>query len=204
MHPFIKALSVFVVTGSLISACSTTTPTSEWKKPGYQGGYFDSFAIVGVSANTSAKRHYEDLFAETLRGKGVTAFTSYSLLSDSIEPSAESLEGPLKERNVDAVVTAHMVGTDVKTVSHPPRWEAVPSYYGSYGRYYGYYRQVYRPGYTSQHQYSTLETNLYNAKTGELLWTMRTESVDPSSTKSLIQELVNLSVDKLKANGFLK
>lgn len=188
-----------VLAGVLITlaSCTTVRPVAEWRDPAHPGG-FRSLVIVGVSKDTAIRRNFEDAFSGALAARGVSATSSYRLVPADAEPTMAALR--TADRGAQAILMTHLVGTDERQVFHPPAWEPAPlglGYYG-YDRYYRHvYSYVYRPGYYTQHRYVTLESNLYDAASGDLVWSMRTETVDPQSADKLIEKLVTLAVEKL-------
>lgn len=178
-------------------SCTTVRTVAEWRDPAHAGG-FESFLIVGVAKDAGIRRIFEDTFAAALDARRLSATSSYRLVSADAEPSLTALTAAAP--SAQAIIMTHLVGTDEKQVYHPPSWEPAPLGLG-YRRYDRYYRHVYsyvyRPGYYTQHRYVTLESNLYDAATGDLVWSMRTESVDPQSADKLIEKLVALAVGKL-------
>ena len=186
---------------SLVS-CTTVRPVAEWRDPQHPGG-FASFVVVGVAADEGIRRNFEDRFSAAIIAQGASTTSSYRLVP-SAEPTMEALTAAAP--GTQAIIMTHLVGTDEKQVYHPPSWEPAPLGLGyhRYDRYYRYvHSYVYRPGYYTQHRYLTLESNLYDTATGDLVWSMRTESVDPQSVDKLIEKLVSLSVEKLVSNQLL-
>ncbi|HRI19814.1 MAG TPA: hypothetical protein PLA68_02620 [Panacibacter sp.] len=77
-------------------------------------------------------------------------------------------------------------------------------YYGRFGGYYGYSSMMYSPGYYSTDKTYFLESNLYDAKTEELLLSIQSKAENPPAiqkssklyTESLIKELESLGLLK--------
>ena len=201
----LAVLVTLVLALGAFAGCTTVQPTLEWQDPGYTGGAIKSFLVVGVSEDQAARRRFEDQFVAQLQAKGADARSSYAVLPAGSEPGKETIDRYLAGGgDAQAIIITHLVGTDEKTVYNPPTWQSVPGPYHTYGGYYGYVNNyVYQPGYYSTHEYVKLETNLFRAKDGQLLWTMQSQSVDPASADKLIDALVGLAVKKLQDNGFL-
>ena len=76
-------------------------------------------------------------------------------------------------------------------------------YYGGWYGYYSYsYTVSYSPGYTYQRTTVVLESNLYDAASGQLIWSAQSETFDPTNVEDAIisvsTELVrNLREEKL-------
>ena len=188
----------------LLGACSSIETTAEWKDPEYQGGAVESFLVVGVSDNLPARRRFEDEFAAKLQAAGALASASYRVLGEAVEPSAETVEAYLGGGSEETILVTHLLGSEERSVYTAPSWQQVPRYYGSYRGYYGtVHDYVYRPGYYTQHQFVRLETNLYRAADGALIWAMQSQTIDPQSVDRLIDDLIGLAAKRLQAQGLI-
>ncbi len=200
----IKTWLLLASNALLLGACSSIETTAEWKDPEYQGGAVKSFLVVGVSDNLPARRRFEDEFAAKLQAAGAAANASYRVLGEGVEPSAETVEAYLQGSSEETILVTHLVGSEERSVYTPPSWQPVPRYYGSYRGYYGtVHDYVYRPGYYTQHEFVQLESNLYRAADGALIWSMQSQSIDPQSVDRLIDELIGLATQRLQAQGLL-
>ena len=78
-------------------------------------------------------------------------------------------------------------------------------YHNSFDGYYGHVGgYVYEPGYYRRHTYVKLETNLYDAGSEALVWSMQSETIDPSSVQKLIDAQIRIVVKRLKVQGLLQ
>jgi hypothetical protein len=59
------------------------------------------------------------------------------------------------------------------------------------------------PGYYANYRALRLETNLYDAGRASLVWSGRSDPLDPSSEQTMISEVIDAVIGKLKADGFL-
>jgi hypothetical protein len=80
--------------------------------------------------------------------------------------------------------------------------------YGYYNGLYNYYPHVntyvQQPGYYTTHDVVILETNLYEVKSEELVWSAQSRSFAPESAKEVIDDLVRLVIKDLKEKGLIK
>ena len=198
-NPFTRWL-LLAVSALLLGACASIETTAEWKDPEYRGGVVESFLVVGVSDNLPARRRFEDEFAAKLQAAGAAANASYKVLGEGVEPSAETVEAYLGGSSEENMLVTHLVGSEQRSVYAPHSWQPVPGYYGSYRGYYGTVNDyVYQPGYYTQHEFVQLETNLYRAADGALIWSVQSQSIDPESVDRLIDELIGLATKRLQA-----
>ena len=73
---------------------------------------------------------------------------------------------------------------------------------------YGYYPHVnsyvQSPGYYTTHETYTLETNLYDVKSEELIWTARSRTFSPESVDEVIVDLTKLLINDLAEKNLIK
>jgi hypothetical protein len=211
---------IFFLIAAFLAACATTTLTSVWKDPAYQGGQIRKVLVMGISDKPAIKRLYEDGFVNALKLKGVDAVPGYAVLPSEGIPDKEDIRSKVTEFNIDAILITRMV--DKKTVDTyyppetvspaPPPQPYPPGYYhpgyyppGRYNDWYRYYSDVYQPvttpGYQVQDEIVVLETNLYEAKTDKLIWSALSdtfvETFDRGSSGQMIQAFIQVIIKKL-------
>jgi hypothetical protein len=205
----------------LVTACSNTKLSQTWSDPDFKGSYQD-IMVVGISDSEQLRRAYETYFADHLRERGVESIASYKLIDHKTEQEiTEDTKNNLREivnkaiqgSDVDAVLITHLVAINEEDIYRPsmdyqPAYG--PMYYseGYYGDMYGYHgyvtTYVMQPGYFTEEYTYVLETNLYDAKTDELMWTTRSKTFAPESMDEAIQELSGLIIDDLVSRKIIK
>jgi hypothetical protein len=196
-------LIVLLVT-LLGAGCASTQLASTWSAPGVTPRPFRNLVVFGVAANGKVRRAYEDSFVAALRAHGVKARPGYGLLPDGGLGGAEAVAKAVSLSGADGVIITHLVGGRSETVYVPPRTYLDPNLSGSlypyYTRVYGYVTQ---PGYYANFPVLQLETNLYDAARGKLVWSARSQTMDPGSEKTTINEVIATVTRGLAQAGFL-
>lgn len=191
----------------LLSSCASSSLVASWHDENYSGaGVLDNVLIIAVTNDETLKRLYEDIFVEKLAASGISARPSYKLSESDIKPDRESMQRAIDESGAGALLITRHLGTDVKEHYHPPQRTMLWSdpYYSRYHRYYPMaYREVYTPGYTVKVTTVSLESNLYDVSTEKLVWSVRSESVNPSMSRKYVNELIHLCIEDLKKNNFM-
>ncbi|HEY5740295.1 MAG TPA: hypothetical protein VIW27_11250 [Gammaproteobacteria bacterium] len=191
--------AALVLAALLLGACATTRPVHEWRNDGFSGT-LDSVLIIAAIKRSTQRRVYEDLFAETLSTRGVTATPGYTLMTSELEISRDTVEAAIRGRDIDAVLVTRLLGIDEFETYHPP-----PSrvYYRSYYSYYDHALTEVGPGYYRRYKVLTIETALYDSASGELVWSMQSEAVEPSTPRPVIEDQINLTIERLAAQGLV-
>lgn len=191
--------AVLALAALLLGACATTRPVHEWRSPGFSAT-IDSVLVIAAFERSTQRRIYEDLFADTLAGRGVTATPGYALMTSSLELSRETVEAAIRGRDIDAVLVTRLLGVDEVETYHPPTTRV---YYSSYYSYYEHALTEVSPGYYRRYKLLTIETTLYDSASGELVWSMQSEAIEPSTPRHVIEDQINLSIGRLAAQGLL-
>jgi hypothetical protein len=183
---------------TMLIGCTTAKPIAEWRDATYQGGPFNNILIVGVSGHESIRRTFEETFVSHLRDAQVNAVASFDAIPGEARPTKDSIKAAIEGKTIDAVLITHLVGVDRKQIYHPPTYSG--GFYGYYGYVGGY---AYNPGYVSNQKTVKLETNLYDASSDKLVWSMQSATINPSNEKKLIEAKIKTVVKRLKAQQLL-
>jgi hypothetical protein len=191
----------------LLNSCGTTKLTATWYDDSFkQRGGLEDILIIAVTKEETVRRLYEDGFVAELGKKDVSAVQSYSLTDPEIEPTRQEIEEAVAEAGAQYVLITRHLSTDTKQHYRPP--ERIPvyadPYYSRMNRYYPLaYHEVYSPGYNYTVTTVHLESNIYEAATGDLVWSARSQSVDPKMTKKFIDELISVFTADLSSQGLI-
>ena len=178
--------------------------------------------IVGISESEQLRRAYETYFADHIRDRGMESVASYKLIDHKSEMELSGMdknsfrmivESAIKGSDIDAVLITHLVSIEDEDIYRPsldyqPAYG--PDYYttGYYGNVYGYHgyvtTYVQQPGYFTHEQTYVLETNLYDVKTEELVWTTRSRTFAPESMDVAIKELTGQIIDDLVSRKIIR
>jgi hypothetical protein len=191
----------------LLSSCANTKISQSWVEPNHNKSYND-LLIIGIGESEQTRRAYESNFVEELNRHKIEALASYTLIKSDEEFDRDTVVKAIEGLDIDAVLVTHLVGVDEETVYRSTGG------YGSYGYGGGYYRgghygglysyyphvnsYVHDPGYYTTHETYTLETNLYDVKSEELIWSARSRTFSPESVDEVIVDLTKLLIKDLE------
>ena len=204
-----------------VSACSNTKLSQTWSDPDFSASYND-IMVVGITESEQLRRAYETYFADHIRDRGMQSLASYKLIDHKSEMALSGMnknsfrtivESAIKGSDVDAVLITHLVSIEEEDVYRPsldyqPAYGPVYYTTGYYGNMYGYHgyvtTYVQQPGYFTHEQTYILETNLYDVKTEELVWTTRSRTFAPDSMDDAIKELTGQIIDDLVSRKIIR
>jgi len=191
----------------IVSACANTKISQSWVEPDNKKSYND-LLIIGIGESEQNRRAYESHFVESLVEFGTEAEASYKLIKSNEKIDRNTVVNAIKGMEIDGVLVTHMVAVDEETI-YRPSMDYMPMYGGGYyGGLYSYYPHVNtyvsRPGYYTTHETYTLETNLYDVESEELVWSARSRTFSPESVQEVIVDLTKLLIKVLDEKNLIK
>lgn len=198
---YFRILFLLLLLGCL--SCSRTRLTEVWVDPRASTLALNNILVVGITRSEAGRRNFETELVRLLKQEGLNARPSYEIVSSG-EASLEHLKPLLTGTKTDAILVSRIVGFD-EDLRYVPGVST--GYYGFYDRYF--YHSYYHPFFYEPGSYVLdveviLETNLYAAESGELIWSAQSETADPASAESLARSLGPNLIRELRKQGVLK
>lgn len=182
-----------------LSACATTKPVGEWRNENF-AGRIDNFLVIGVTSRHELRYAFEQKFAESLAAIGASGTESFRLIPSTRRLTREDVEAAIRERDFAGVLVTRLVGAESKEVYK------LPSDYDYERGYFGYYDHAWQEtndGYYAQYRTLTLQTNLYEVASGDLVWSMKSEVVDASQPHEVVDDQIELTIKTLARRGLI-
>lgn len=213
MKTIIQKTLVCLGMAVMLSACSTPTMvSSSWRKPNASANGFHNIFVAALTKEVSTKQNLESGLQTLLQQKGLTVEKSVDVFpptfSSQTGQQRQLVMSQIQRTNADGILTVALLRRE--TESH---WVGGSGYwnpglrYGYYNQFWSYYNNwyptLYSPGYYDQTKIYYIETNLYNAKTEELIWTAQTRTYDPTSTESFLKGYVDAIYDRMVKDGLV-
>jgi hypothetical protein len=201
----------FIFWTLLITGCYTSVITNTWKSKSIQSKEFEKILVIALvnQKDRSLRESMENHLVGDLIEKGITGISSLK------EYGPKSFEG-LKENEViqkldnsgiDAVITIVLLDKEKEKYYVPGRVYYTP-YNIYHRRFWGYYSTMYdridEPGYYTENTNYFWESNFFDAKTKELIYSVQTKSFNPNSSNALANEYGKLICNDLFKNDILK
>jgi len=198
---------LFIASSLLLISCANTKISQSWVEPGNEKSY-NGLLIIGIGESQQNRRAYESYFVEELNTQGIESVASYKIIRQNEDIDRNTVVKAIDGLNIDGVIVTHMVAVDEETV-YRSSMNYMPMYgAGYYGSMYSYYPHVnsyvHQPGYYTTHETYTLETNLYDVETEEMVWSARSRTFSPESVDEVIVDLTRLLIADLKDKGLIK
>jgi hypothetical protein len=174
----------------LLASCNSTKITSSWKSDEAPQKSYKKIMVLGIlnQKDRTLREQLEKQLAANLSNNGYTAVSAM----DEYGPKAfekikeEDIAQKLKSSGYDAVITTVLLDKSKDQYYQPGRVSYQPIGIRRFGRYYTtIYDRVYDPGYYTNSTEYFLESNMYDIQSGDLVYSVQSKAVDPSSVSTL-------------------
>ena len=114
-----------------------------------------------------------------------------------LELKKEAIVNAVSRFKNDAVLITHLIGKEEKET------------FVRGGGYYGYYHSRYMgsyshdPGYSNTSKTVRLETNLYDVKTEQLIWSGQSKTISKDSKGQIIDDVIKVVIKDLQNNKLI-
>lgn len=193
----------------LLSGCASTKITAVWRDPSYSEQPHKALVIL-ATGRPIIKRVFEDEFARQLTAGGIEAVPGYSLLPPEEKADKEQISSAVEKIQADTLFITRLV--DKKNyetyypgsvyVTGPPLGRGARDWGGFYSR--GFTTVQATPGYTVQQAVLYVETQLYDVKSEQLIWSVMTETESGDSPESEVKTFVKVIMESLAEKGLVQ
>ena len=199
-------LAIVLFTGIFLFSCARTKLSRTWIDPKYSGSQYDNLLVIGAAEDDNIRRTFEKKFVEKLEAAGIRAVESSSVMSKDQKIDKETILAVVEKTGVDGVLLTYLVAVKEKDVASPsldyspandygggtvPNLSSLPGYGSSGTQYYSTRVRV------------RLETNLYDAKTEQKVWSAQSTTLNSKSDTALIDPVIELITKDLKKNKLI-
>ncbi len=204
----ISLLISLVVGGVIVGGCGSTQQTNLWADPSYNAAPLTKILVIAIRKDQIERRIWEDAIATDLNSRenaGTIAVASYQLFPDNV-PDTLAVRLKTEEERFDGVLVVGRAefGTLTADVPGYTAIESVTTFSRRWNAYVTRYQDVYHPGYTESETTLSVRTDLLlPGQEGKLVWSVTSESVDPTSAKQFRSSVADRVVSQLRKSRFI-
>jgi len=210
-----KYLIISIVVMLLISCSPSQKVLSSWvNKEELKGKKYSKVFVMALTQNQSSRTIVEFDLATTLKEHGYESVKSIDALAGSFkentQPTKEDILSKVRELNCDAIFTVTLLDSKTETRYVPGTsvyYAPYPTYgyYGGFGNYYGYFApSIYSSGYYTTDKTYYLESNLFDANSEKILWSVQSATYNPDGIKQFSSSYCKLLVNQAQYDELLK
>ena len=182
-----KLILIFMI---LLISCVATEIQDIWKDNNYQSKIKKIF-VIGVSQVNIIRRQFENEFVNQLTIKGIEAIPSYTVLSPDKMLDKNTIVSKIKDMNIDGVIITQLI-------KKTREYTTVPG-----NTYHTNYVKSYNSGSVSSADLVILETNLYDAKSEELVWSGLSKTINQRTTSNAIKPVIEVIIQNLSKDNMI-
>jgi hypothetical protein len=185
----------------LIISCAGTELTHKQVNEAYKGKPVSNIFVIGITGNEDSRRSFERKFVAQLKSVGVEAVSSEDAIPmpADLKLKKETILNAVNQFKNDAVIITHLIDKEEKEVFT----RGDQAYTGYYGFYYSRFSYANDPGYSSTSKRVRLETNLYDVKTEELIWSGQSKTWSKDSKYQILNDVIKVVIDELQKNKLI-
>jgi hypothetical protein len=159
--------------------CASTDMTSTWTDPSARGASLSKVAVICMTKDPGLRRMAEDTAASQLTG--AQAVPSYQALGDMDLKDRDAVKAKLKDQGFQGVLFMRLAGVTQ---------ELNPASYGTFDGYYDWAGpSVYDAAYVQTDTVVHVVSNLYSLQDDKLIWSGVSQTFDPASAKSFMNDV---------------
>ena len=189
-----RAAALAALLLSLTACAASTGPIGEWANPDVRGNPAQRILVVAAIERSTRRRALEDYLVDALKTTGAEATPSYGLLTASLTLSRAELSESITRRGLDAVLIVRLAPVDPGKAYEPPVARDLFDYHD---------RAFDDAVAASRRAPTTIETSLFDARTGGLDWTMQSAVMEPSQPRDFIQLQFAFVAQRLQQAGLV-
>jgi hypothetical protein len=183
-----------------LASCSATQLAGEWRNPKYAGKTYRRIFVLGVTADPLGRRLFEDSMERRVKAAGSDAVVSYTVLPAGDKLAREDVVARVKESAADLVLVGKVIGRRTEFVQHTTADTMGP--YRGRGGWYGYYGgswdTVHATTSTTAYDVLSLETQLFETASEEIVWLASWETVLDTSREEAVESFTKAVVSSLR------
>ena len=185
----------------LIISCYGTELTHKQVNEAYKGKPVSDILVIAITGNEDTRRSFERKFVAQLKSVGVEAISSGDAIPmpADLELKKETILNAVNQYENDAVIITHLTGKETKDVYT----RGASTGRGFHGFYSSRFRYSLSPGYSNTSTTLRLETNLYDVKTEELIWSGQSKTLSKDSKYQVINDVIKVVINELKNNKLI-
>jgi uncharacterized protein YceK len=187
-------LSFMAVGLLLLTGCSSLNVVESWHKQPLPGQHYKKVMILCIADDENLRALFENVVVDLFTHNGVNAVASHTLVKDLDKAHRNDIAAAVRATGSDGLITVRALSVGDTNVTQQGEPGTV---YGTAAS--GYYDLPGAKSYVRE----TLQTNLYDGKTAELVWSATIKTYDADNEVRVSREAARVFLQQLRQDGFL-
>ena len=199
-HPW--AVAAFIVGACLLVSCASTPTTrttvmGSWKADNYNKK-LANFLVISLADEPGIRSKVEFTLANRLEKEGLRAMASSDIMPADEEINRQTVKAAMAGKRFDGVLVSRLLGVERGAVYVAPSPDS--TFDSSFNRNAPI---VTSPGYVEHLSVITLQVDLYDTASRHLVWSLKSQSVNPDSVTEVVNDLAGFVVKDLQIKGLI-
>jgi len=180
----------------LLAACTTTKVLNEWRNTNGADTRFGHIVMVALFKQDQTRRMFEDEFAWQISNQGQMVTRSYNLVPSLNENTTGRIATIAQAVGADGILAIRMVNSKQPTETAADNSHRVSMNLSGFLQHS--WKDNYDPPELMTNAVMIVESRLFDAKSGKLVWSLATQSKNQFGLKWEITLLAKRVLGKLK------
>ena len=195
-------MTALILCALLLASCAST-PTSHttvlgaWKADNYNRR-LSSFMVISLADEPGIREKFESIMANRLKKAGLNAIASSDIMTADEEINRGTVKAAMADKDIDGVLVLRLLGVERDAIYVPPSPDN--SLDTTFSRAAPI---VTSPGYVEHRSVITLQIDLYDTTSEHLVWSLRSQTVNPPNVTEVMDRLSNEIVKDLRSKALI-
>jgi len=195
-------MTALILCALLLASCAST-PTSHttvlgaWKADNYNRR-LSSFMVISLADEPGIREKFESIMANRLKKAGLNAIASSDIMTADEEINRGTVKAAMADKDIDGVLVLRLLGVERDAIYVPPSPDN--SLDTTFSRAAPI---VTSPGYVEHRSVITLQIDLYDTTSEHLVWSLRSQTVNPPNVTEVMDKISNVVVKNLRSGGLI-
>lgn len=190
-----RACAALAAVSLLLGGCSSLNVLETWHNPAGTGHRYQKLLIVGIGHDENLRSLAENIIVDELGRNGVTAVASHTMVKEIDNAKRDDVVAAVRTVGADGVIAIRALAKGDTTVSRQGQSDGI---YGTAMNSGGSLVPS-----AKDFALATLQTNLYDSASAELVWTATIKTFDAKDVARVSRELARFFVAQLRKDGLL-
>lgn len=166
---------------------------------------YERLLVVGIAGDAGQRQHIEELLTGRLNAGDVEAIASYTRLGTSPVILQEAIDQAARDSAADGILIAHRVSASVTPEYREERVDVRSECRGGspVDLFLYEYKELREPATVTFAHELTMVTNLYDAGTGNRIWTIQSTCFEKTDFEAVLQREAEAIVRQLRRDGLI-
>ena len=195
-------MTALILCALLLASCASTpashtTVLGAWKADNYNRR-LSSFMVISLADEPGIREKFESIMANRLKKAGLNAIASSDIMTADEEINRGTVKAAMADKDIDGVLVLRLLGVERDAIYVPPSPDN--SLDTTFSRAAPI---VTSPGYVEHRSVITLQIDLYDTTSEHLVWSLRSQTVNPPNVTEVMDKISNVVVKNLRSGGLI-